>query len=437
MATKKKKRSKPSRPAIQIHNPNKLETVPVDNLLEFQDDFKEEITEDDLAKLKLSIMNNGVFVPKFVWKNRGKIYLIDGHQTKKALLSLREDGYSVGPVPVVAIKAKTKEEAAEKLLLINSRFAAFNMKTDWFKGLKLDIDKIISEVEIPEFNVPDLDMGEFFKGVNLNEQIEARKKGPVKDTEPKIEKAAELQKKWKTKKNQLWILGDHRLLCGDATSKADVLRLMDGQKADMVFTDPPYGVAYVGKTKDALTIKSDDVSEEELIVLCKKWFDLVDFATRDGAYWLATVPAGPLHVVFLSDWKERGVLRQVMVWVKNSMVMGHSEYHYQHEPILFGWKKGERLKNTDRTKTTVWAFDRPTASREHPTMKPVPLWIYGIENHTKSGDLLYEPFAGSGTTYMACEHLDRRCFGLELDPKYVAVILERWHEATGKKPRLV
>jgi site-specific DNA-methyltransferase (adenine-specific) len=210
---------------------------------------------------------------------------------------------------------------------------------------------------------------------------------------------------------------------------------MVGGLADIVITDPPYGVAYVGKTKDALTVENDDVDEETLALMCKDWFDRADEVSRPGAYWIATVPAGPLHGVFFNDWKRRGYLRQVMVWNKDSMVLGHSEYHYKHEPILFGWKPGDRLRNNDRTKTTVWDFPRPKASREHPTMKPVEMWVYGITNHSRPGDLVYEPFSGSGTTIIACERTGRKCRAIELNPAYVAVAIQRWADATGKEPR--
>jgi site-specific DNA-methyltransferase (adenine-specific) len=230
-------------------------------------------------------------------------------------------------------------------------------------------------------------------------------------------------------RGEIYQLGEHRLMCGDSTSLEDVEALMGGEKADMVFTDPPYGVSYVGKTKDAMTIESDDFDEEKLEEVNRLWFDNVDSATRDGAILLATVPPGPLHLIFASDWKSRGWLRQIMVWNKSSMVLGHSEYHYKHEPILFGWKHGgDRHKNEDRTKTTVWDFDKPNASRLHPTMKPVEMWVYGISNHTEVGDTVYEPFGGSGTTVMACEKIKRKARLMELDPKYCDVIRKRWAE---------
>jgi site-specific DNA-methyltransferase (adenine-specific) len=223
----------------------------------------------------------------------------------------------------------------------------------------------------------------------------------------------------------LFEIGPHRLLCGDSATEADVLKVMEGKKADMVFTDPPYGVAYVGKTKSALKIENDDLDEVQLAELNERWFNGVDKATRDGAYILATVPPGPLHLIFAQDWKRRGWLRQIMVWNKSSMVMGYSEYHYKHEPILFGWKKGERLKSKDRTKTTVWDFDKPSANRDHPTMKPVAMWAYGIGNHTKAGDIIFEPFSGSGTALVASHQLGRICYAIEIDPKYCQVTIDR------------
>jgi DNA modification methylase len=236
-----------------------------------------------------------------------------------------------------------------------------------------------------------------------------------------------------TKTGDLWILGEHRLLCGDSAKPEDVARLMNGKKADMVLSDPPYGVSYVGKTKDALTIDNDELSEESLKALVLAAFDNAEANCRAGAYWYATVPAGPLHILFADDWKRRGILRQIMVWAKDSLVMGHSEYHYQHEPILFGWIPGDRHKNSDRTRTTLWSFDRPKASREHPTMKPVALWAQAVTDGSRTGEMVYDPFLGSGTTLIAAEQLGRKCCGMEISPQYCDVIVNRWETLTGKK----
>lgn len=297
---------------------------------------------------------------------------------------------------------------------------------DIIDGLKLDL--------------PDLDSAALgFDDIELEDDAaEQPEQDGDSDADPQVDRAEELRQQWGVETGQLWQLGEHRIMCGDSANIDDATKVLDGQKADAMFTDPPYGVAYVGKTKDALTIENDAIDESQLDQFCKAWFDVAEQSTRDGAYWLATVPAGPLHSVFLCDWKARGILRQVLVWNKDSMVLGHSEYHYKHEPILFGWRPGgDRLKNDDRTKTTAWDFERPKASREHPTMKPVAMWVYGIKNHSKHGDIIYEPFSGSGTTIIACEQLGRTCRAIEISPAYVAVALQRWADATGKTPELI
>lgn len=239
-----------------------------------------------------------------------------------------------------------------------------------------------------------------------------------------------------SKPGDLWVLGKHKLLCGDSTKSENIVRLMGDLKADMVLTDPPYGVDYTGGTKDALKIQNDTRDEVALAELIKRAFDVAQEISRPGAYWYATVPPGPLHLIFADDWKSRGILRQILVWVKDSLVLGHSEYHYKHEPILFGWIPGERYKNPDRTRTSVWEFPRPKRSEEHPTMKPVALWAQAIKDGSKPGNLIYDPFLGSGTTIIAAEQLNRICYGVEIDPKYCDVIVKRWEDYTGEKAQL-
>lgn len=254
------------------------------------------------------------------------------------------------------------------------------------------------------------------------------------DAEPQIDKAEELRAKWGVALGQVWQLGEHRIACGDSTQEAVVAAVMGGGLADMVLTDPPYGVSYVGKTKDALKVENDDLDECQLTELVKEAFDQAQAISRPGAYWYATVPAVPLHILFADDWKRRGILRQIMVWAKDSMVFGHSEYHYQHEPILFGWVPGPRHQNQDRTRTTLWQYARPKASREHPTMKPVELWAQAVRDGSRPGETVYEPFSGSGTTIIACEQLGRKARAIELNPAYVAVAIQRWVDATGGTP---
>jgi site-specific DNA-methyltransferase (adenine-specific) len=227
-------------------------------------------------------------------------------------------------------------------------------------------------------------------------------------------------------------LGEHCLICADCTSwDLESLGLFD-----MIITDPPYGVAYIGKTDDALTIENDDIDEESLTNLWNGCIDALWANLKDGGVIYAAVPPGPLRQIFAQALKDRGALRQELVWLKNSLVMGRSDYHYKHEPILYGWKPGAaHYVTTDRSKTDVLEHDRPTASREHPTMKPISLWAELIGNSSRQGETIFDPFLGSGTTLIACDQLKRICYGVEIEPKYCHVIVERYKrhcEKVGK-----
>jgi len=374
---------------------------------------------DQVALLSKIIEAQGFRNPIVVSERSG--FIVAGHARLAAAQKL-----GLKSVPVDVQKFETEEAELAHLLADNRIAELAEINNDTLKNVLSELSTSEIDMDLTGFDSAAID--EILGQIQVEDEI---------DAEPQINRADELAEKWGTKSGQLWELGDHRLKCGCSRLKTTTESLMSGAFADMVLTDPPYGVAYVGKTKDALKVQNDDVDEKTLAEMCKDWFDRSEEVSRDGAYWLATVPAGPLHGVFFFDWKMRGILRQVMVWNKDSMVLGHSEYHYKHEPILFGWKAGDRLKNSDRTKTTVWDFPRPKASREHPTMKPLEMWCYAIQNHTLPNDTVYDPFSGSGTTLMACETLGRKCRAIEIDPKYVAVAIERWHEATGKEPKLI
>jgi DNA modification methylase len=232
----------------------------------------------------------------------------------------------------------------------------------------------------------------------------------------------------------LWILGNHRVLCGDSTNSTAWDRLIvDAEQAAIVWTDPPYGVAYTGKTKDALTIENDALDESGLASLLQASLGLAYTHCRDGAVWYVAAPAGPLHLVFASVLRDLDVWRQTIQWVKDRFVMGRSDYHYRNEPIFYGWKPGAaHYFVDDRTQDTVWEIARPSANREHPTMKPVELVERALKNSSKVSDVVLEPFGGSGTTLLAAERTQRIARLIELDPKYVDVIVKRWQDFTGK-----
>ncbi len=231
----------------------------------------------------------------------------------------------------------------------------------------------------------------------------------------------------------IWLLGDHRLMCGDSTSAESVQHLMNGHKADMLLTDPPYNVAYEGKTKDQLTIKNDAMSDGKFREFLKSAFAAADSVMKPVAVfyiWHADAEGfnfrGACQDV---NWP----VRQCLIWNKNSKVMGRQDYHWKHEPCLYGWKPGaSHLWSSDRKQTTIIDFDRPQRNQEHPTMKPVGLFEYQMLNNTKGGDLIIDLFGGSGTTIIAAEKNGRRANLMELDPKYCDVIIKRWQAYSGK-----
>lgn len=240
-----------------------------------------------------------------------------------------------------------------------------------------------------------------------------------------------------TKPGDLWILGDHRLLCGDSTDTVALERLMDGGNADLWLTDPPYNVSYEGKTKDALTIKNDSMKDGEFRQFLHDVYVAANCFLRPGAVfyiWHADSEGynfrGAANDV---GWK----VRQCLIWLKSCMVMGRQDYQWKHEPCLYGWTEGAaHYWGSDRKQTTILEFDKPRRNGEHPTMKPVELFQYQMENSTKQGDVVLDSFGGSGTTMIAAERIHRKARLMELDPAYCDVIVKRWEQFTGKKAML-
>jgi site-specific DNA-methyltransferase (adenine-specific) len=238
----------------------------------------------------------------------------------------------------------------------------------------------------------------------------------------------------KTKVGDIYILGNHRLMCGDSCSITDMEKLVNNRQVDMWLTDPPYNVAYEGKTKDALTIQNDSMDNEGFRQFLRDAYVTADTVMKAGAVfyiWHADSEGynfrGAAHD---AGWK----VRQCLIWKKSTMVMGRQDYHWKHEPCLYGWKEGAgHLWSTDRKQTTILEFDKPSRNGEHPTMKPVALFEYQMLNNTKGGDIVLDSFGGSGTTLLAAEKHGRHAYLMELDPKYCDVIVKRWEEFTGKK----
>ena len=235
----------------------------------------------------------------------------------------------------------------------------------------------------------------------------------------------------------VWLLGNHRLMCGDSTSIDALEKLCNDQLVDMWLTDPPYNVAYEGGTKDKLTIKNDNMGDEEFRQFLRDCYVAADAVMKPGAafyIWHADAEGYNFRGAAKdANWK----VRQCLIWKKSTLVMGRQDYHWKHEPCLYGWKDGAgHLWAADRKQTTILEFDKPQRNGEHPTMKPVALFEYQMLNNTKGGDIVLDSFGGSGTTIIAAEKNGRIGYAMELDPKYCDVIIKRWQDFTGKSATL-
>ena len=258
------------------------------------------------------------------------------------------------------------------------------------------------------------------------------------EPDEKDDNAPDLPEKTSIKKGDMYQLGQHRIVCGDSTDHEVVKRLFGEQKADLLLTDPPYNVDYEGKTKKKLKIENDKKSDDDYqSLLIMSFENAKDVLKAGGVFyiWHADSEGFAVRTAMQTAGLE---VRQCLIWEKDTMVMGRQDYHWQHEPCLYGWKEGAgHLWNADRKQTTILRFARPSRSEAHPTMKPVELLVYQMTNNTKGEDIVFDPFLGSGSTLIAAEKTGRICYGVELDPKYVDVIIQRWEEYTGGKAEKV
>ena len=342
--------------------------------------------------------------------------LIIGHRRRQAALKL---GWTEGPVVV-----------------------ASDLSPEQIKGLRIADNRVHEDVEWDK-SLLSLEIGEL-KSAGFDLSLTAMSSNELKGLDAlacstlaglvDADEAPSVPTFPVSVPGDLWLLGNHRLLCGDSTLIDDVQRLMGDELADLVVTDPPYNVAYTGKTKDALKIENDSMSGESFYQFLFDVYTNLFAVTADGAgiYVFHADSEGRNFRAAMTDagWK----LAQCCIWVKQTMVMGRQDYHWQHEPILYGWKPtGPHRWCTDRKQTTVWNFDRPSRNAEHPTMKPIDLIKYPITNSSEEGHIVLDLFGGSGSTLVACESTARRARLMELDPKYVDVIVKRWQQFTGKK----
>lgn len=290
----------------------------------------------------------------------------------------------------------------------------------------------------------DLDLGDFDFDFGLDLEAEEAKE-IVEDEAPEVDDKGEPI----AKLGDIWQLGRHRLMCGDSTSVEDVEKLMDGELADLLITDPPYNVALgMGESKevarkrkrriDGLVVKNDRMEDSEFRQFLANAFFAADNVMKPGAVfyiWHADKEGYNFMGACVDiGWK----VRQCIIWNKNIMILGRQDYQQKHEPCLYGWKEGAgHLWASDRKQTTVINWDKPAKSEIHPTMKPVGLFDYQIKNNTKGGDVVLDLFNGSGTTIMACEQNGRIAYAMELDPRYVDAAIKRWEIFTGETARKI
>lgn len=349
--------------------------------------------------------------------------VLDGHLRLKGALKL-----GLEDVPVIWADGMTDAQVKQFRILVNQSVSW----ADW------DEEKLMAELTALADMGADLSMTGFDSAEIDRLLAEARKAAGEAEADPDDvpalpDEAAEAL----VRRGDVWTLGEHRLMCGDATSTEDMAALMADVSADMWLTDPPYNVAYEGKTKDALTIENDAMDDglfrEFLTAACV----VANEVMRPGAVFYIW-HADSEGYNFRGACRDAGwLVRQCIVWAKQHFVMGRQDYQWKHEPCLYGWKAGAAHQwNSDRSQTTVLEFDRPARNAEHPTMKPVELFEYLIGNSTKHGDVVLDSFGGSGTAVIACERTGRRARVMELDPRYAAVIVRRWEQFSGRKAEL-
>jgi len=370
-------------------------------------------THDDaqVAQIAASIKEFGWTNPILVDGDKG---VIAGHGR---LLAARKLG--MAKVPTIELKDMT--EAQKKAYVIADNKLALNAGWDTnFLSLELqelkDQDFDLTLLGFDDKELDALLAPETTEGLTDEDSV------PDTPIEPK------------TKLGDIYVLGNHRLMCGDSCSVTDMDKLVNGRQVDMWLTDPPYNVAYEGKTKDALTIQNDSMDNAGFRQFLRDAYVTADTVMKAGAVfyiWHADSEGYNFRgAAYDAGWK----VRQCLIWKKSTMVMGRQDYHWKHEPCLYGWKEGAgHLWATDRKQTTILEFDKPSRNGEHPTMKPVALFEYQMLNNTKGGDIVLDSFGGSGTTLLAAEKNGRIAYLMELDPKYCDVIVKRWEDFTGKK----
>ena len=387
-----------------------MQLVPLGKLVPYINNARTHSPEQ-LTKLRSSLREFGFINPVIIDRDYN---IIAGHGR---VLAAKEEG--IMEVPCVFVDYLT-EAQKKAYILADNRMA---LDAGW--------DEELLRIEIESLQGEDFDVSlTGFEEQELADLFAIEGDKAAKDDD--FDLSAALEKASFVERGDLWIVGRHRLLCGDATRTEDVERLMDGKKANLIVTDPPYGVSF--KSSDGLTIQNDSMKDEEFYTFLLTAFQcMAEHLENGGSAYVFHADTEGLN--FRKAFIDAGFhLAGVCIWVKNSLVLGRSDYQWQHEPVLFGWKKGGKHSwYSDRRQTTIWNYDKPKRNKNHPTSKPLDLLGYPICNSSQENAIVLDTFGGSGSTLMACEQLNRICHMMELDEKYASVILRRYVEDTGDK----
>lgn len=384
-----------------------MELVSISKLVPYVNNARTHSPEQ-INKLRSSLREFGFINPVIIDRNYG---IIAGHGR---VIAAREEG--ITEVPCVFVDHLTDSQK-KAYILADNRMA---LDAGWDEELlRVEIESLQAEnFDVGLTGFDDREIADLFK--TENEQVE----------DDDFDLSAALEKAAFVEEGDVWVVGKHRLVCGDATNPEDVNKLMDGKRANLIVTDPPYGVSF--KSSSGLTIQNDSMKNEEFYQFLKNAFtNMAAHLKPGGAAYVFHADTEGLN--FRQAFIDAGFhLAGCCIWVKDSLVLGRSDYQWQHEPVLYGFlKNGKHSWYSDRKQTTIWNFKKPKRNENHPTSKPLDLLSYPIGNSSQENAIVVDTFGGSGSTMMACERSNRICYMMELDKKYASVILRRYVEDTG------
>lgn len=393
----------------------KVETWSIDRLIPYARNPR--VNDHAVPKMASLIKEFGFKVP-IVARSDGTV--VDGHLR---LMAARHLGMET--VPVVLADEWTPAQVKAFRIAVNKSAELAEWDTSLLALEIEDLKELDFDLELTGFELPELDE---ILGAGADGGTEGQ-------TDP--DAVPEAQEEPVSRLGDVWLLGRHRLMCGDSTDAGSVALLMNGSNADLLLTDPPYNVSYEGATKDRLTILNDSMDDEKFRSFLADAFKAADTVMKNGAAFYIW-HADSEGYNFRGAVRDTGwMVRQCLIWVKNSMVLGRQDYQWKHEPCLYGWKDGAaHLWTSDRRQTTVLEFNKPNRNGEHPTMKPVELFEYQMLNSTNREAVVLDLFGGSGTTMIAAEKNGRSARLMELDPRYCDVIVRRWQDFTGQEATL-